>query len=636
VHDFLEEIMPNLNYHINNLSSIATEREVLEGYTFISLNLKRANSLDNIKKINFFVGSNNSGKSRLLRSIFQKDLYKIFNDHDTGNYINEIKNEYEKDILNISRNHGFDKEIQSYLKNQHDFFESQFDSGDYYGIDLSLDELGKIVIDISDYKTLNDVIGGDEVYRSENSSFLKTITSKAKEYKAKVSPFNPYLLTYLYIPVLRGLRELSQEKCFYNRTIKDYFLSKDEKDLISGDNNKEIFTGLGMYEDVKKQLLSLQEDRDKIREYEKFLSENFFDNKPVSLVPHIDSDVLFIKIGDDDELPIYDVGDGIQQLIILTYPLFKNIGKNMFIFMEEPELYLHPGLQRRFVEILRSERFNTFKFFIATHSNNFLDISLENESKDISIYTFEKNDKDKTFMVKNVASGDNNILKLLGANNTSMFMSNCSIWVEGVTDRIYLRSYLKAYEEELIRKGELKQRFKEGVHYSFFEYAGSNLAHYMFEEPKELNENIIAKYLSNRVFLIADKDKGKEEKHKTLTEASERNKSKFIYKMLPVREIENLLNEELLKTVFNEVFKIKLDDDMILDNNFENKYFGTYFKEKLEDFKDTFTLKSGTISTYYKNKLANAVSQNVTWEKMSENAKALTTEIFEFIESSNS
>ena len=74
---------------------------------------------------------------------------------------------------------------------------------------------------------------------------------------------------------------------------------------------------------------------------------------------------------------------------------------------------------------------------------------------------------------------------------------------------------------------------------------------------------------------------------------------------------------------------------MTLDDNFENEYFGTYFKEKISDFKDTFILKSGTITTYYKNKLANAVSQNVTWENMSENAQKLTKEVYEFIKESN-
>ncbi|HPS30596.1 MAG TPA: AAA family ATPase [bacterium] len=230
------------------------------------------------------------------------------------------------------------------------------------------------------------------------------------EYKKYVAPtFNPYLIEKIYIPVLRGLRPLinlekndSSEKneksnCYFERTQKDYF-NENKK------SEKEILTGLELYEDVKKHLLGYSDQREIIRKYENFLSVNFFENKPVNLVPHFDSDVLHIKIGDEKDLPIYDVGDGIQQLIILTYPLFKNIGKNMFVFMEEPELYLHPGLQRRFIEILKSPDFKTFKFFIATHSNNFLDLSLETENNDTSIYTFEKKTTDSkiTFEVKNV------------------------------------------------------------------------------------------------------------------------------------------------------------------------------------------------------------------------------------------
>lgn len=99
-------------------------------------------------------------------------------------------------------------------------------------------------------------------------------------------------------------------------------------------------------------------------------------------------------------------------------------------------------------------------------------------------------------------------------------MSNCSIWVEGITDRIYLRSYLKAYE--INKKNEPDYiKFKEDIHYSFFEYAGSNLSHYIFDNSDDFQEEknkIKGQFLSNKIFLIADKDEKKKQNIRNMKE----------------------------------------------------------------------------------------------------------------------
>lgn len=626
--------MPNsLDFlKIDDIKSIETEKEKNDGYEFQLRSGNKARNLNDIKRINFFVGANNSGKSRFLRSIFSKPVTKIYSDVKIKDTFWKIYEEYKR-------------EISSFVKTNHNSKLASFASyfiNSSFTRDKLLDSLPKIV------KEMNQL---DFIGRTKPPNLLEGIQKINEKYQTRIGLRSPHLIEYIYIPVLRGLRKLSSDessdKCYYERTIKDYFtqeniITKELIDPIKSDPKKDVFTGLSLYEDVKKQLRGLKKDRDKIREYEEFLSENFFENKPINLVPHIESDVLYIKIGDDDDFPIYQVGDGIQQLIILTYPLFKNIGKNMFIFMEEPELFLHPGLQRRFIEILQDKRFDTFKFFIATHSNNFLDLSIEEHTKNISIYTFRKNE-DK-FIVKNVASGENNILHLLGARNSSMFMSNCTIWVEGITDRIYLRSHIKAYEDYLKYNGKLEYIFKEGVHYSFFEYAGSNLSHYIFDNPEEFTDEIRAQFLSNRIILIADKDEGKGKKH-TKYKEMEMGNNCFIYKKLPVREIENLIKPETLKTVLPDFLPSlhrsnpeKIENFDITDlQKYRNDYLGNTLKRKLGvgNIQKTSIAKSGTLSTIYKKKLAELISEKITWETMSVQAQNLTKDVYEFIKESN-
>lgn len=53
---------------------------------------------------------------------------------------------------------------------------------------------------------------------------------------------------------------------------------------------------------------------------------------------------------------------------------------NSFIFIDEPELNLHPGMQRLFFEQITLNKDITDKnltFFITTHSNHLLDLTLQ-------------------------------------------------------------------------------------------------------------------------------------------------------------------------------------------------------------------------------------------------------------------
>ena len=123
------------------------------------------------------------------------------------------------------------------------------------------------------------------------------------------------------------------------------------------------------------------------------MEDNFFDGKSVEITASVKEDgkqdVLSIKIGDEHEKPIYELGDGIQSIIILTFYLFLHKNENLLVFIEEPEQYLHPGLQRKLIEtFLYEEGFENFHFFFTTHSNHFLDITLD--FNNISIFTIKK------------------------------------------------------------------------------------------------------------------------------------------------------------------------------------------------------------------------------------------------------
>ena len=85
-----------------------------------------------------------------------------------------------------------------------------------------------------------------------------------------------------------------------------------------------------MYYEIQRKLLGSEKGREEIKEFEKFLSEKFFDSKPVTLNPNINKKFIYININ-GEERKLYNLGEGIKQLIIITYKMFVN-RKNTTVF----------------------------------------------------------------------------------------------------------------------------------------------------------------------------------------------------------------------------------------------------------------------------------------------------------------
>jgi hypothetical protein len=173
-----------------------------------------------------------------------------------------------------------------------------------------------------------------------------------------------------------------------------------------------------------------------------------------------------------------------------------------------------------------------------------------------------------------------------------VFLTNATVWVEGMTDRLYLRTYLKTYIDGL-GAGEGQKFLREDYHYSFVEYQGSNLTHWTFDE-KDQTVKIKANYLCGHSFLIADgdvSDKGtrKDDYTKMLGER---------FHILECKEIENLIPVEVLKELVRDEFKAKNKDvELIKYSKYSTDKIGigAYLDKLLEDKlfgSDTGTVKS--------------------------------------------
>jgi len=269
----------------------------------------RVLELDGLGPITIFVGANNSGKSRLMRELFkaQQPLGIKLKSRDAEGAQVDIGKEIPGWIT--SMNGQLSKGIEN----------------DWI-VEKERSQIGKYI------ESLDDRISNS--YRPNERQGLQTLKQKILGLGINGEIRGLQQAKRFYIPILRGMRpplnkpsqdggHVSDRDLYEQRTLQDYF--KDIKGLrvfTDVENLRNIiFTGLALYGNLRRRLLArTQTERQTVRDYEALLSHYFFPGQDVILIPveEENNDVVHIKIGNNEERPIYDLGDGMQSLIICT------------------------------------------------------------------------------------------------------------------------------------------------------------------------------------------------------------------------------------------------------------------------------------------------------------------------------
>ena len=335
-------------------------------------NLNKRNRISPLSLINIFIGENNSGKSQLLRSLFsliEFDYNKTNNDDFSINSIRTIIDNLNNELTSMISSTNLEiryenKETQDKINVDQSFLNNVLNQSYYHSLaDLIREAEKKLDIltsnNISCVSKKTTINMREKIYENAivSMNMPDEIKKMGQNYRCNLEKVPGYSAIKnekrYYIPILRGMRPLGtddQYNDFYKtRTYKDYFQNSN-----LSEKNQQIFTGIELYQSLKEKLLGDPEDRKLVKEFEDFLSKKFFDFQPFTLIPKDKPNqpkVVNVKIGDEEQFPIYDLGDGLQNLIICTFKIFTEKDRCLF-FIEEPDMFMHPSFQRAFLEVL--------------------------------------------------------------------------------------------------------------------------------------------------------------------------------------------------------------------------------------------------------------------------------------------
>lgn len=250
--------------------------------------------------------------------------------------------------------------------------------------------------------------------------------------------------------------------------------------------------------------------------------------------------------------PLSKTGSGLKTIILVLLNLliipkltsFSDSKMWLFAF-EELENNLHPALQRRLFDYIDRyvKKHKNVHIYLTTHSH--IAINTFADNADAQILHIVKNNGVSTIHKIDDFISKCELLDDLDVRASDLLQSNGIIWVEGPSDRVYIKRWLDIVSDKSVI---------EGRDYQFLYYGGRLLSHYSAEDQAADN-NLISILTTNRNSAIVI-DSDKKAQSKSINDTKKRIKDEFeklrmLCWITKGREIENYVPFQAINSAFD-------------------------------------------------------------------------------------
>src|SRR5262249_16239340 len=149
-------------------------------------------------------------------------------------------------------------------------------------------------------------------------------------------------------------------------------------------------------------------------------------------------EMFFVRV-DGSRINPTDLSSGQKEILHFIFTIYGFDLKHGVVIIDEPELHLHPQMQREYLKIIEDVRHKfDVQFILVTHSPTFVN---QNTIDHVCRFTYKEGATQ--IIIPSIKESEKNLTRILDLTNSAkIFFVNKAILVEGDTDEYFFRFLL--------------------------------------------------------------------------------------------------------------------------------------------------------------------------------------------------